>query len=269
MLPRLIATDLDGTFLDANGAYDCQQFDAILGEMTARGSRFVVTTGDPLDHVQELFAPLRNRAQLTYVVEDGALITTAKGNQLQMATLPQLHWQTAVSWLETAPIMAGCFIIACGAEQAYTTLPADSQRFAESREFYPSLTSVADFTMVTAAILKLDITWLKTDVVAQVTAFNARFAGELVGVSSGLGGMNVARPNVSKAAGLDFLGRRWGITPAEMAAFGDSGNDLTMLQLVGQGLAVANAAPELATQPHLKGTNEQGAVMAQIAEWLV
>lgn len=271
VIPRLIATDLDGTFLDSTGRYDALKFDQQLAAMKARDIRFVVTTGDPLDHAQSLFCPLKQRHEITYVVEDGALITSANGQVLKTAAIAPSLWLAAVTWLKREPIMADCFILACGWKRSYTQLAADSQRFRDSQEFYPSLTHVDQLATVGDAILKLDLTWLKSDITAQVAAFNRHFAGSLVATSSGLGGMNVTLPGVNKAAALDFLGDRWQIGSAQMAAFGDSGNDLAMLQQVGQGFAVANAAPEvLAGAPQrLQHTNDQGAVCEQIDQWLV
>ena len=271
VIPRLIATDLDGTFLDGVGRYDALKFDQQLAAMKARGIHFVVATGDPLDHAQSLFRPLKNRHEITYVVEDGALMTSANGQVLKTAAIAPSLWLAATTWIKRAPIMADCFILACGWKRSYTQLAADSQRFRDSQAFYPSLTHVDQLATVGDAILKLDLTWLKTDITAQVAAFNQRFAGALVATSSGLGGMNVTLPGVNKAAALDFLGKRWQIDSAQMAAFGDSGNDLAMLQQVGQGFAVANAAPEvLAGAPkRLAHTNEDGAVCEQIDQWLV
>ena len=54
-------------------------------------------------------------------------------------------------------------------------------------------------------------------------------------------------PLVSKAAALLALGQIWGVLPEQMAAFGDSGNDHAMLEMVGQGFAVANADPAILT----------------------
>lgn len=271
MRPKVIATDLDGTFLDDTGHYAVARFDAQLAALARQEIRFVVTTGDPLDHVQALFAPLRHRDALTYIVEDGALTVTGRGEQLQSQAIPKADWRAAVSWLQTAPVMAGCFVIACGRDRAYTELAATSQRFHESQAFYPSLTSVADLMQVTDAILKLDVTWLKTAVSAQVAAFNQHFRNRLVGTSSGLGGMNVTLPLVSKATALLALGQIWGVSPDQMAAFGDSGNDHAMLEMVGQGFAVANADPAIMTGPinRLTATNQQGAVSQQIESWLV
>ncbi|MFS8170929.1 HAD family hydrolase, partial [Lactiplantibacillus plantarum] len=66
-------------------------------------------------------------------------------------------------------------------------------------------------------------------------------------------------------------GRRWQITPQQMAAFGNDGNDRTMLTFVGQDFAVANANPIVRRQVTwpLSRTNNQAAVLTQIATWLV
>lgn len=267
MRPRMIMTDLDGTFLDANGRYDRARLADQLAEMATKQIKFVVTTGDPLNHVIDLFGGLERANDLTYVVEDGALTVTGSGQQLACHQIPRELWQTAVRWLKTASVMAHPYLIACGRDRAYTTLPADSDRFHQSQVFYPQLTTVADLTEVADQILKLDVTWLQADVTTFVVAFNDRFAGQLVATSSGLGGLNVSLPGVNKATAVAELGRRWGVTPAEMVAFGDSGNDLAMLQLVGQGFAVANAATELFADnkiQRLSRTNQQGAVSEAI-----
>lgn len=271
MLPRVIATDLDGTFLDPQGAYDRERFDRLLGELAQRESRFVIATGDPLDHAHALFADLDHAALLTYIVEDGALIVSGTGTVLQMSEIPAPLYRLAITWLQAAPEMADHYLIACGPQRAYTELAVDSDRFAASQVFYPSLTSVPDLTAVTAPILKLDVTWLHADVAPQVAAFNRQFAGQLMGTSSGLGGLNVTLPTVSKGRALQLLQQQWGVTPEQLAAFGDSGNDLAMLQLAGQGIAMANADPAIlaAIPTHTATTNADPAVLDQVAAWLV
>lgn len=52
-------------------------------------------------------------------------------------------------------------------------------------------------------------------------------------------------PNVSKGLALAEVAQRLGLTAAECAAFGDSFNDLSMLEWAGFGIAMENARPEL------------------------
>ena len=46
-----------------------------------------------------------------------------------------------------------------------------------------------------------------------------------------------------KHAGVRFVADRLGLSPEQLAAFGDGDNDADMLSYVGQGIAMANASP--------------------------
>lgn len=50
---------------------------------------------------------------------------------------------------------------------------------------------------------------------------------------------------IDKAQSLRRLLGHINLTPADMIAFGDGYNDLSMLHLAGMGVAMANAAPEV------------------------
>ena len=52
-------------------------------------------------------------------------------------------------------------------------------------------------------------------------------------------------PKANKASGLEALALAYGIDLSEVAAFGDAQNDISMLQKVGLGIAMANAKSEV------------------------
>ncbi len=53
--------------------------------------------------------------------------------------------------------------------------------------------------------------------------------------------LEFAHPEVTKAAGMDFLAERLGVSPAQAVAFGDGENDVELLEWAGFAVAVANA----------------------------
>ena len=59
---------------------------------------------------------------------------------------------------------------------------------------------------------------------------NRELAGTAHMTTSGFGMIDIVAPNINKAVGLQELGAHYGIEPAEMAAFGDGGNDIEMLR---------------------------------------
>ena len=59
------------------------------------------------------------------------------------------------------------------------------------------------------------------------------------------------------------------LTPADMIAFGDGYNDLSMLRLAGMGVAMANAAPEVrADADYVTLSNEEDGVAVAIERFL-
>ncbi len=55
--------------------------------------------------------------------------------------------------------------------------------------------------------------------------------------------VEVNRVGVHKGRGLEWLAHHLGCTLANVIAIGDSENDLTMLQMAGLGVAMANSEP--------------------------
>jgi Cof subfamily protein (haloacid dehalogenase superfamily) len=69
----------------------------------------------------------------------------------------------------------------------------------------------------------------------------ARFDGRLYISKSLPYFLEFASPDVTKAAGLDFLSQRLGFTREGTIGFGDGENDVELLEWAGYGVAVANA----------------------------
>ena len=68
-----------------------------------------------------------------------------------------------------------------------------------------------------------------------------------------------------KAQSLRRLLAKINLTPADMIAFGDGYNDLSMLKLAGMGVAMANAAPEVrADADYITLSNEEDGVAAAL-----
>jgi Cof subfamily protein (haloacid dehalogenase superfamily) len=73
----------------------------------------------------------------------------------------------------------------------------------------------------------------------------ARFGDRLAVVRSHDLFVEVHSLDASKGHGLRFLADHYGIPQAETIAVGDSGNDASMIEWAGLGIAVANALPEV------------------------
>jgi len=73
--------------------------------------------------------------------------------------------------------------------------------------------------------------------------------------------MEVTPLNIDKANGLAVLLQKIGISPAEMMAFGDANNDMSMLQFAGMGIAMSNANDDVkAVADYITLSNDEDGV---------
>jgi hypothetical protein len=96
-----------------------------------------------------------------------------------------------------------------------------------------------------------------------------RFAGRLYISKSLPYFLEVASPEVSKAAGLEFVAERLGFGPGETIAFGDGENDIDLLEWAGYGVAVANAHDEVLRRADLICPSVEQEGVAQVIEALL
>ena len=77
--------------------------------------------------------------------------------------------------------------------------------------------------------------------------------------------LEITHRDVDKATALLAMGQQLGITPANMVAIGDGENDQAMLRLVGLGIAMGNASPEVqAAADWVTDTNNRDGVALAI-----
>ncbi|GAK48128.1 HAD superfamily hydrolase [Secundilactobacillus oryzae JCM 18671] len=262
---KMIATDMDGTFLSDEKKFNRPRFQTMLTEMERQGVHFVAASGNQLWHLQEVFSGLEG--EITYVAENGAVIV-ANGQTLHADEIPSVLWHEVIKLVREQPMFDGVHVIISGQNGAYTEMSADSSRFAASNYFYSHFQLVPDLLDVQDTIFKMDLSWEHVNIYEKADYFNNHFDGQLRATSSGLGGMDVIMPHVHKAYGLEFLQKQWQITPEETLAFGDNGNDIEMLQFAKYGYAMKNAAPEvLKAAPFVTewNNNEEGVLNTMAA----
>jgi Cof subfamily protein (haloacid dehalogenase superfamily) len=78
--------------------------------------------------------------------------------------------------------------------------------------------------------------------------------------------LEFAAPDVTKAAGLQFLADRLGFTQDETVAFGDGENDIELVRWAGYGVAVANAHERVLAAADLVCPRDEDEGVAQVIE---
>ncbi len=265
---KVIASDMDGTFLNEKGTFDKKRFQNQLEKFSENQLHFISASSNQYQHLLNLFKNVSG--PVSYVCNNGALVVDERGVIIQEAIIDHPILQKALDWLISQPKFAGAEIILVGRNGTYCNLPSDSERFQASKYFYENMQPMRDLRLVFDSIYKIDITWESGGVLERQSLFNHQFSGLLAATSSGMDGLDIMNDGVSKLTGIQTLLDEWGLTFADVAAFGDNGNDFEMIDAAGEGYAMKNAAPDLLAKVAnvTKLTNDQAGVQAKIDDYL-
>lgn len=262
-LIKLIATDLDGTLLRADGTVSDRTRAAL---EAANGAGLVVAfvTGRPprwLDAVIETTGHLG-----VAVGANGAVLYDLATEQVLVSHTIAVDDMRLVAAELRASFPAVQFATEYGhafaAEPGYVHDWAINPRL-DRRGVPPPDPIVADLHTITSQpALKLLAKDRAADADEFLSSADRLLAGRAsVTHSSSFGLLEIAAPGVTKATGLAELAARHGITAAEVIAIGDMPNDVPMLEWAGRSYAVANAHPAAqAAADELCGSNEEDAV---------
>lgn len=236
---KLIAVDMDGTFLDEKSQYNRQRFYKIYNKLKDRGIRFVVASGNQYEQIISFFKEIED--DLIIVSENGALVRN-KQTKFYHAAMPPEHYQFIVDWCQGFDDVEAVVnaLHASYVEEGYSK---EAKEFAATYAY--NLKEVTSLSAIDDTIFKacchVPIEHLKD----YIDDFNRRAPQGLIAVKSGHADMDMMIGGVNKATGLAHLLSLYGIRANELMTFGNSHNDLEMIQLAQYGFAMADADPEV------------------------
>ena len=261
MIPRLVATDLDGTIVRSDGTVSQRTLDAIAA-VEAAGASFVMVTGRPVRWMADI-------AQRTGHLGVAICANGALAYDLHTETVLRSHLLSGAAAGEVAAALRGAIPgIAFAVERL-------GSGFAHEPAYVPRWDSTDPRSQ--APIEEL----LSDDVVKLLARHEELGSDELLAAaraavpsgatlthSSSDGLLEISADGVSKASGLAAFAADLGVTASEVVAFGDMPNDLPMLAWAGHGVAVANAHPEvLAAADEVTASNDDDGVAQVLARW--
>ncbi|MFK0573360.1 Cof-type HAD-IIB family hydrolase, partial [Endozoicomonas sp.] len=233
---KLIAVDMDGTFLKDNKTYNRERFLEQFQNLKARGIRFVVASGNQYYKLRSYFEDI-DGGDIAYVAENGGYVHDGQ-QELFVADIATETLTRTYPFLESLKEVTA---IVCGRNSAYVLNTADPAEVENARNHYQRLELIQGYQEINDTVLKIAIKMSPAIHDAVLEAARKTLGDVLVSVTSGHEWIDLIIPGVHKAHGLHLLQEQWNITDDEVAAFGDSGNDMEMLQKAGFSFAMNNA----------------------------
>lgn len=268
---RVIATDMDGTLLDTKGQLELPRLEKILDKLDQRGIRFVIATGNEIHRMRQLLGHLAERVVL--VVANGARIF--ENNELiQAQTWDDAMVDKALAHFKGRECQDQFVVTAMnGGFVKKGTVFTELDKFMTPEmieKLYQRLNFVDEFdSSLFGGVLKMSMVVGEERLDSVLQEVNDLFDGRVRAVSSGYGCIDILQDGIHKAWGLVELLKRWNLKPEQIMAFGDSENDIEMLELAGISYAMENAeeaVKRVATK--VAPANSQAGVYKVLENWL-
>ncbi|MDY4033482.1 MAG: HAD-IIB family hydrolase [Pyramidobacter sp.] len=261
---KMIATDLDGTLLAPGGLSMPERNRLALEKAASLGVRVVVCTG-------RLFAGGRRYALTApgdqpVICVNGAVVRMSRSETylrrvglepgLAREALDRFRAAGAKPWFYVGDV--------CFAEESSDALDALKRRTGASVELVPDLAAkCGDRPEKLLALLT------PQQVEALDGDLTARFGPRLYVTRSSERQIEALAPQANKGLALAMVARRFGVAREEIAAFGDSYNDLELFRAAGIRVAMESGARALKEQADIIAPpNGEGGV-GQIVERLL
>jgi Cof subfamily protein (haloacid dehalogenase superfamily) len=260
-VPRMVATDLDGTIVRSDGTISTRTVRALMAAEQA-GATIVLATGRPPRWITTIAEQTDHHGIV--ICSNGAIVYDLEAEQILESTLiPVETVAKVVDILSTALPDLG-FAVENGFD-VYRT-PAYRGGWNVGNEVLP----VHDLEVVTshaAAKLLASHPEIAADELLVITR---GLVGDLVEPthSNGRGLVEMGPLGVTKGTALAHLAAQRGIDRADVVAFGDMPNDLPMLAWAGAGYAMANAHPDVLASVELTTSSNNDDGVAEVLEHL-
>ncbi|MCW2846147.1 MAG: family phosphatase [Marmoricola sp.] len=251
-LPRLVATDLDGTIVRSDHTVSGRTRE-VLVELDERGVPVVFVTGRPLRWMEELWDAVG--AHGLAIVANGAVVYDVTSRSVRNLTGITRDDGLRLAGTITADVPGATFAIET----------VDGIRLGDGfagRRPHPDgtirgpLEEVWDQDAIKVLVRhpSLPFEELREAVSASV--------GELATPSWSMEGLvEISAAGITKAATLERVSTELGVDAADVIAFGDMPNDLAMLTWAGTSYAMGNAHPSVReVADHVAPTNDEDGV---------
>lgn len=257
-LPRLVATDLDGTLVRSDETVSAESA-RVLAELDRRGVPVVFVTARPLRWMEELWSMVG--AHGLAVVSNGAILYDVTRREVrEVVGIDRDAGLRLVETIARAVPGAG-FAIECvdGIRQ--------DERFVDVHRASDDAPRGRLADLWDAPAVKLLVRDLEADPEELRRAVVAAVGDAPVATWSVDHLVEISAPGITKAATLERVAAELGVEAADVVAFGDMPNDLPMLAWAGTSYAVANAHPDvLAAADHVAPANDDDGVAQILAD---
>ena len=263
---RAIALDLDGTLTNHEKVVTPKTREALL-KAASEGAVIILASGRPTYGIEPVAECLELNQRGGYILSyNGGNIVNAKtGEKLFSQFLPD----EVIPELYAYAKEHGHALLGYAGSEIITEMPDDQYVKEESRINKMNIRKVDNlFESLEPHPTKLLMTGDPTLMLKAEEELVEKLGERMDIFRSAPFFLELVPKGIDKAKSLTRLLTKINLTPADLIAFGDGYNDLSMLKLAGMGVAMENAAPEVrAEADYVTLSNEEDGVAAALTHF--
>lgn len=259
---KLIATDMDGTFLRDDKSYS-DEFIEVYQKMKKQDIKFMIASGNQYELLFSKFDSSVNK-DLIYLCENGTKVVY-QGKCLYKSFLDRKDY------IETLNILKpykDCMIVVSGDKHAYISKDYEYKKDFISL-FMKNVVFVDSYDDIDDDILKFSLAHFDGKIKERTQDIASQLNEKFKLVTTGHVWFDIFYKSVNKGTTLTYLLKQLHIQKDEVAAFGDEMNDYEMLKSVKYAYAMQNAVNPIKDIAYeIVDSNENDGVIKKIKEIL-
>ena len=263
---RAIALDLDGTLTNHEKVVTPKTREALL-QAAANGAVIILASGRPTYGIEPVAECLELNQRGGYILSynGGNIVNAQMGEKLFSQFLPD----NVIPELYAYAKEHGHALLGYAGNEIITEMPDDQYVKEESRINKMNIRKVDNlFESLEPHPTKLLMTGDPTLMLKAEEELVEKLGDRMDIFRSAPFFLELVPKGIDKAKSLTRLLTKINLTPADLIAFGDGYNDLSMLKLAGMGVAMENAAPEVrAEADYVTLSNEEDGVAAALTHF--
>lgn len=267
-IPKLIATDLDGTLLNSAERISPRNR-AVLERATASGVQLVLASGRPARWMLPVVEQLHIRPLC--VAANGAIVYNSATGEILRSHI--LDSQTMENAARVCVDILGDHI-GFGVERFHPDIYAPEEEIFRVTHNFAHLWDESHFSsfdlekVIEKPAVKLLVRDEKRSAESMYSLLKHELSGVHITYSISEGLLELSYPHVTKVTGLAEVAKDYGVDSKDIIAFGDMPNDIDMLSWAGCGVAMGNAHPILKNYANfITKINDEDGVAHILEQW--
>lgn len=255
---KLIASDMDHTLLTEQGELP-PNFDNYILELNKLGIDFVIASGRPLYTLEMIFSQIKHK--MSFICDNGGIVSH-KGEILFKSLLSPKDYQSMIRFVEDT---TDGIAILCGLDSAFLS---ENNRMYEDylRTFYSKITFVKDLSELNVDADKFTVYFPNVNSKEYYERlFKPQYGKDFSVTVGDTIWIDIMNCGIDKGKAMQLLAKQLGLKAEQMMAFGDTYNDIEMLQTVKYSYIVKNANPNMKKYAnYITDTNDNFGVLKVI-----